>query len=130
MPIKSPCIGCDLEYEDKDNNTCGDCEKRIAYIEALAGPMCDSVPGYDFPDVRPGVDDMSRMKTSRNLRPLVECIYPWCTNMTREKSGYCHPCGRRNSYRKETGIPFDAPIIKTGRHRKGGHKKYEPETKE
>ena len=31
--MKSPCIGCDFEHEDKNTERCTNCEKRIKYAE-------------------------------------------------------------------------------------------------
>ena len=31
--MKSPCIGCDFEHEDKNNDRCVNCEQRIKYAE-------------------------------------------------------------------------------------------------
>lgn len=40
---KNPCIGCDLELEDKNNDTCRECDKRVAYVASLGG-LSHSVP--------------------------------------------------------------------------------------
>ena len=31
--MKSPCIGCEFEHKDKNNDLCANCEKRIKYAE-------------------------------------------------------------------------------------------------
>ena len=31
--MKSPCIGCDHEHEDKNTERCANCEKRIKYAQ-------------------------------------------------------------------------------------------------
>jgi len=31
MKTVSPCVGCDLEFEDKNRKECRDCKKRIKY---------------------------------------------------------------------------------------------------
>ena len=31
--MRSPCIGCDFEHEDKNADRCVNCEKRIKYAE-------------------------------------------------------------------------------------------------
>jgi len=41
--MKSPCIGCKFEHDDKNNATCRECNKRVEYVTSLGG-MTHSVP--------------------------------------------------------------------------------------
>ena len=34
---KSPCIGCEFEFVDKNNPTCRECDKRVEYVALIAG---------------------------------------------------------------------------------------------
>ena len=42
--LKNPCLDCDLLNEDKNNQECKNCARRVAYVEAIGG-MVGSLPG-------------------------------------------------------------------------------------
>lgn len=39
---ENPCVKCDfgLQHEDKNNETCRECEKRVDYVMSLHGLEC------------------------------------------------------------------------------------------
>lgn len=107
--MEAPCRGCDLEFKDKDNITCEKCQKRVQYVKFIQGPVQD-IPGYTI--LPTPSDDVLTFRPRTNLRPEVECKYPYCSTLTRQANGYCYRCAMRNRLREKRGIPLDLPLIR------------------
>ena len=91
--LKSPCIGCPHEHEDKRRNpTCVECEDRIEYADAVTGPLAKPVERRELKD--PGV---VREREANSAKPL-----PPAENEDIE----CSLCGHRypkEAYRTKNG---------------------------
>lgn len=123
---KCPCIGCYLEHADKNNETCSNCRRRIAYVNSI-GPA-----GISSADERLDVAPITKeepvetKKTALKKKPgrppkkapLITLTCPACEK-TRDypkeiqNNGICIFCQAKADNKKNKPIP--EPQVNTGK---------------
>ena len=74
--MKSPCIGCEFEHKDKNNDLCANCEKRIEYarehgmisIEAVEGDRAAREETRKIREIKKPKSDLKAGETSEKKR--------------------------------------------------------------
>jgi hypothetical protein len=101
---KSPCIGCKLEKEDKNNPVCKGCDKRIQYVMSI-GPMTCSMP------IKPEAKGfkMNKIKIRKcsrcgEIKPLIPELWVKNKRCTDGFEGICKACKNERSRKKSRRI--------------------------
>jgi len=76
---KSPCIGCEFEFADKNNPTCKECDRRVEYVALIEGNgrgIMGEIKEAEVGDQRSKVGDQRAEKVTRPLGKM--CIIDGC----------------------------------------------------
>lgn len=102
--MKSPCRDCDLVAQDKNNDTCRDCRKRIKYINYLSGlpegfymETETDLSQYDLKEM----EELAELPAKADPEPPARfCTTPGCGGKYYSK-GLCEKCYSRIRKQKD-----------------------------